>query len=131
MADCLVGGERFRLLTLVDNFSLECLSIEVGVRLTDDVVRVLERVAAERGMPQMIRVDNGPEFISTNRDLWAYFNGVKLDFSLPGKPTDNAFIESFNGSLCEEYLTQHCFSSLDEARRVTAVGREDYNRYQL
>ena len=83
---------------LVDNFSRESLAIEVGQRLTgDDVVKVLERVTAERGKPQTIRVDNGPEFISTSFDLWAYFQGVKLDFSRPGKPTDNSFIESFNG----------------------------------
>ena len=129
MADRLVGGERFRLLTLVDNFSRESLAIEVGQRLTgDDVVRVLERVAAERGKPQSIRVDNGPEFISTSLDLWAYFSVVKLDFSRPGKPTDNAFIESFNGRLREECLNQHWFSSLDEARRLTKAWREDYNR---
>ena len=129
MADRLIGGERFRLLTLVDNFSRESLAIEVGQRLTgDDVVRVLERVTAERGRPQSIRVDNGPEFISTSLDLWAYFNGVKLDFSRPGKPTDNAFIESFNGRLREECLNQHWFSSLDEARRLTEAWRDDYNR---
>ena len=129
MADRLVGGERFRLLTLVDNFSRESLAIEVGQRLTgDDVVRVLECVTFERGKPQSIRVDNGPEFISTSLDLWAYFSGVKLDFSRPGKPTDNALIESFNGRLREECLNQHWFSSPDEARRLTKAWREDYNR---
>ena len=92
---------------IVDNFSRESLAIEAGQRLTgDDVVRVLERVTAERGKPQSIRVDNGPEFISTSLDLWAYFSGVKLDFSRPGKPTDNAFIESFNGRLREECLNR-------------------------
>ena len=129
VSDRLIGGERFRLLTLVDNFSRESLAIEVGQRLTgDDVVRVLERVTAERGKPFSIQVDNGPEFISTSLDLWAYFNGVKLDFSRPGKPTDNAFIESFNGRLREECLNQHWFSSLDEAKRLTESWREDYNR---
>ena len=129
VSDRLFRGERFRLLTLVDNFSRESLAIEVGQRLTgDDVVKVLERVTAERGKPQTIRVDNGPEFISTSLDLWAYFHGVKLDFSRPGKPTDNAFIESFNGRLREECLNQHWFSSLDEARRLTESWREDYNR---
>jgi putative transposase len=129
VSDRLVSGERFRLLTLVDNFSRESLAIEVGQRLTgDDVVRVLERVTSQRDKPQSIRVDNGPEFISTSLDLWAYFNGVKLDFSRPGKPTDNAFIESFNGRLREECLNQHWFSSLDEARRLTEAWREDYNR---
>jgi putative transposase len=103
MADQLVGGQRFLLLTLVDNHSHESLAIEVGQRLTgDDVVRVLERVTVQRGKPQSIRVDNGPEFISGSLDMWAYFNGVKLDFSRPGKPTDNAVIESFNGRLRDE-----------------------------
>ena len=73
----------------------------------DDVVRVLEGVASQRGKPQTLRVDNGPEFIFRRLDLWAYFHGVKLDFSRPGKPTDNAFIESFNGRLRVECLNQH------------------------
>jgi len=129
VADQLVGGQRFRLLTLVDNHSRESLAIEVGQRLTgDDVVRVLEHVTAQRGKPQSIRVDNGPEFISKSLDLWACFNGVKLDFSRPGKPTDNAVIESFNGRLRDECLNQDWFLSLDEARAVTEAWREDYNR---
>jgi putative transposase len=93
-----------------------------------DVARVLEQVTSHRGKPQSIRVDNGPEFISRSLDLWAYFNGVKLDFSRPGKPTDNAVIESFNGRLRDECLNQHWFLSLDEARAVTEAWREDYNR---
>ena len=129
VSDQLVGGQRFRLLTLVDNHSRESLAIEVGQRLTgDDVVRVLEGVASQRGKPQTIRVDNGPEFISRSLDLWAYSSGVKLDFSRPGKPTDNAFIESFNGRLRDECLNQHWFLSLDEARAVTEAWRDDYNR---
>jgi len=129
MSDQLVGGQRFRLVTLVDNHSRESLAIEVGQRLTgDDVVRALEQVTTERGKPQSIRVDNGPEFISRSLDLWAYFNGVKLDFSRPGKPTDNAVIESFNGRLRDECLNQHWFLSLDEAKRLTEAWREDYNR---
>jgi putative transposase len=129
VADQLVGGQRFRLLTLVDNHSRESLAIEVGQRLTgDDVVRVLEHVTAQRGKPQSLRVDNGPEFISKSLDLWACFNGVKLEFSRPGKPTDNAVIESFNGWLRDECLNQHWFLSLDEARAVTEAWREDYNR---
>jgi putative transposase len=120
MADQLVGGQRFRLLTLVDNHSRESLAIKVGQRLTgDDVVRVLEQVTIQRGKPKSIRVDNGPEVCSRSLDLWAYFNGVKLDFSRPGKPTDNAVIESFNGRLRDECLNQHWFLSLDEARAVT------------
>ena len=129
VSDQLVGGQRFRLLTLVDNHSRESLAIEVGQRLTgDDDVRILEGVASRRGKPQTIRVDNGPEFISRSLDLWASFNGVNLDFSRPGKPTDNAFIESFNGRLHVECLNRHWFLSLDEARAVTEAWRDDYNR---
>jgi putative transposase len=91
-------------------------------------VRVVEGVASQRGKPQTIRVDNGSEFISRSLDLWAYFNGVKLDFSKPEKHTDNAFIESFNGRLHVECLNQHWFLSLDEARVVTEAWRDDYNR---
>ncbi len=129
MSDQLVGGQRFRLLTLVDNQSRESLAIEVGQRLTgDDVVRVLEQVTAERGKPQSIRVDDGPEFISRSVDLLAYFDGVKLDFSRPGKPRDNAVIKSFNGRLRDECLNQHWFLSLHEAKRLTEAWRGDYNR---
>jgi putative transposase len=120
MANQLVGEQRFRLLTLVDNHSCESLAIEVGQRLTgDDVVRVFEHVATERGKPKSIRVDNGPEFISRSLDLWAYFNGVKLDLSRPGKSTDNEVIKSFNGRLRDECLNQQWFLSLYEARAVT------------
>jgi putative transposase len=129
MADQLFDGRRFRLLTLVDNFSRESLAIRVGQRLTgDDVVGVLEAVSAERGTPQTIRVDNGPEFVSKSLDWWAYFNGVKLDFSRPGKPTDNAYIESFNGKLRQECLNQHWFLNLEDAQEHVDLWREDYNR---
>jgi len=106
MADQLFDGRRIRLLTLVDNFSRESLAIEVGQRFTGAAVAgVLEQITEQRGHPTEIRVDNGPEFISKELDLWAYGRNVKLDFSRPGKPTDNAFIESFNGQLRKECLT--------------------------
>ena len=128
MADQLFDGQRFRLLTLVDSFSRESLAIRVGQRLTgDDVVQTLEQAAQARGTPKSIRVDNGPEFISKSLDWWAYFNGVKLDFSRPGKPTDNAVIESFNGRLRQECLNQHWFLSLDDAQRIVDAWRTDYN----
>ncbi len=107
------------------------MAVEAGRRLAvDDVVRVLEKVTADRGKPQSIRVDNGPEFISRSFDLRAYFNSVKLDFSRPGIPTDNAVIESFNGKLRDECLSQHWFLSLDEAKRLTEAWG-DYNRVRL
>ena len=100
MSDALYDGRRFRLLTLVDNHTRESLALHVGQRLRGyDVVRVLEQVVEEHGRPQAIRVDNGPEFISKELDLRAYFQKVRLDFSRPGKPTDNALIEAFEQPL--------------------------------
>ena len=118
MSDQLNSGRRFRLLTLVDNFSRESLAIQAGQRLTgDDVVQILKQVTQQRGAhPETIRVDNVPEFILKSLDLWAYWNRVKLDFIRPGKPTGNAFIESFNGRLRQECLNQHWFLSLEDAQ---------------
>jgi putative transposase len=131
MADQLFQGQRFRILTLVDNFSRESLAVRAAQRFRgDDVVKVLETVTAERGLPTTIRVDNGPEFVSKSLDWWAYFNGVKLDFSRPGKPTDNAFIESFNGKFRQECLNQHWFLSLEDAQDVIEAWREDYNQHR-
>ena len=92
-----------------------------------DVVEVLERVGRQVGFPKTIRVDQGTEFVSRDLDLWAYQRGVTLDFSRPGKPTDNAFIESFNGKFRAECLNAHWFMSLDDARRKCEAWRRDYN----
>ena len=128
MADQLYCGQRFRLLTLVDNFSRVSLAIHAGKRLTGDhVVQVLESVSKDHGLPKMIQVDNGPEFISKSLDWWAYWNKVKLDFSRPGKPTDNAVIESFNGRLRQECLNQNWFLSLEDAQEKLDQWRMDYN----
>ena len=128
MADQLYCGQRFRILTLVDNFTRESLAIHAGRRLTgDDVVRVLEEVSSDRSKPETIYVDTGPEFASKSLDWWAHFNGVKLDFSRPGKPTDNALIESFNGKLRAECLNQNWFLSLADAQEKLEQWREDYN----
>ena len=128
MADQLDNGQRIRVLTLVDNLSRESLAIRVGQRFTgDDVVRVMEDVVSTRGAPESIQVDNGPEFISKSLDWWAYWNKVQLDFSRPGTPTDNAFIESFNGRLRQECLNQHWFLSLADAQSILDAWRTDYN----
>jgi len=128
MADQLFTGHRFRILTIVDNFSRESLAIHAGQRLTgDDVVKTLEAISKQHGTPKSIRVDNGPEFVSKSLDWWAYFNKVTLDFSRPGKPTDNAFIESFNGKFRTECLNQHWFMSLKDAQERFDDWRKDYN----
>ena len=90
-------------------------------------MRVLEGVCKEVGFPATIRVDQGSEFVSRDLDLWAYQRGVTLDFSRPGKPTDNAFIESFNGKFRAECLNAHWFMTLDDARRKCEAWRRDYN----
>jgi putative transposase len=117
MSDSLATGQRFRLLPLVDNRSRESPAIAVDRSLTGQrVVAVLERVAAQRGRPQIWQVDNGPEFTSQALDAWAHRRGVKLAFSRPGTPTDNPFIAAFNGRVRQECLDQQWFSSLEEAR---------------
>lgn len=102
------GGQRFRALTVVDVFSRESLALEPGPHLRgEDVVRVLDRIAARQGTPRHIYCDNGSEFCSRLVDLWAYHHKVEMAFSRPGKPTDHAHIESFNGSLRDECLNLH------------------------
>jgi putative transposase len=113
VADRLENGRRFRLLTIVDQFSRECVMIEVDHSLTGHrVVACLEALKKTRGLPQGIVVDNGTEFDSNAMDAWAYFNKVKLQFIRPGKPTENAFTESFNGRLRDECLNSHAFETL-------------------
>jgi putative transposase len=128
VADALFDGRRLRALTIVDNYTRECLAIDVGQRLTgEDVVATLNRIKAVRGLPQTIKVDNGSEFISKVMDRWAYEHCVELDFSRPGRPIDSAKIESFNGRLREECLNAHWFLSLDDARRKIDAWRAFYN----
>ena len=112
-------GRRFRALTIVDVYTRESVAIEVGQSLKgDDVVRALNRLKQQRGVPKVLFCDNGSEFTSQAMDLWAYQNGVKIDFSRPGKPTDNAFVETFNGTFRDECLDTHWFQTLTEARQA-------------
>ena len=104
---------------MIDVFNREALAIEVGRRLRgEDLVGVLNRLVRERGAPKHLFADNGSEFTGHMIDLWAYHRGVSLDFSRPGKPTDNAYIETFNGSLSDECLNLHWFGSLNEAKEL-------------
>ena len=131
VSDSLVDGRRYRALTIVDNFSRECLGIKADQSIAGQhVVALLERICFYRGAPRMICVDNGPEFISKALDQWAYENKVTLDFSRPGKPTDNAFIESFNGSFRDECLNANWFQSLSEARAKIDAWRKEYNEFR-
>ena len=126
--DQLSQGTKFRALTVVDIWSREGLAIEVGQRLKGEhVVEVLNRLVRQRGAPKYLFADNGAEFTGQLVDLWAYHHGVQIDLSRPGKPTDNAFIETFNGSLRDECLNLHWFETLAEARTIIEAWRRDYN----
>jgi putative transposase len=128
VSDSLAQGRRFRVLNIVDDYTKESPAMEVDTSLGGaGVVQVLERLRETRGLPEVIRTDNGPEFISRAPDEWAYQNGVKLDFIEPGKPTENAFIESFNGRFRDECLNENWFMSLQEARNIIENWRIDYN----
>jgi putative transposase len=128
VADQLVQGTRFRALTVVDIFTKESLAIEVGQSLKgENVVAVLRRIAMQRGVPKTIFCDNGSEFVGRALDLWAYVNKVRIDFSRPGKPTDNAHVESFNGRFRDECLNSHWFVSMADAKREIEAWRRDYN----
>ena len=128
VSDQLTNGQRFRALTIVDVFSREALAIQVGKRLRgENVVEVCNALVAQRGAPKRVFTDNGSEFSGRMFDLWAYHHGVRIDFSRPGKPTDNCFIESFNGSLRDECLNVHWFESMEEASARIEAWRIDYN----
>lgn len=128
LSDSLADGRRFRVLTIVDNVSRVSPAIAVGASLTGErVVALLEGLRATSGVPPRIAVDNGPEFVSKALDAWAYQNGVQLEFSRPGKPTDNAFAESFNGRFRDECLNQHWFASLEEVQQTVEAWRIEYN----
>ncbi len=128
VSDGLFNGRRFRVLTVIDDLSRECPVLEVDHSLTGQrVTRVLDRIAVTRGLPEVITVDNGPEFISKALDLWAYENSVKLRFIQPGKPVQNAYIESFNGKFRNECLNDNVFVSLHSAQKIIEAWRQDYN----
>lgn len=126
--DVLADGRRIRLLTVADDYSRESLAIEVDTSLTGQrVARVLERLRQAGKLPSVLVCDNGTEFTSKALLKWSQAHAVHLHFITPGKPTENAYIESFNGKLRHECLRQHWFTSLAEARAVVEAWREDYN----
>jgi putative transposase len=132
VADQMFDGRKFRALTIVDNFSRKCHAIYPDQSLKGtDVVNILDQLKYEqKEIPERIQVDNGSEFISKVLDRWAYENGVILDYSRPGKPTDNPFIESFNGSFRDECLNVNWFLSLQDAKEKIERWREDYNQFR-
>jgi putative transposase len=128
VADTLEDGRRFRALTVVDNFTRECPLVRPDFSLTGrKIAGWLDQLGLDRGYPRFITVDNGSEFYSREMDSWAYRHGVKLDFIRPGKPVENAYIESFNGRLRDECLNTTIFFSIDDATEKLEAWRQDYN----
>jgi len=128
VSDSLYDGRKMRSLNIVDDYSRECLATEVDTSLPGRrVVRVLEQLRERRGLPEVLVTDNGPEFAGQALDVWAYEREVRLHFIEPGKPMQNAFVESFNGKFRDECLNEHWFVSLEDARRKIEAWRQDYN----
>lgn len=128
VSDGLVDGRRLRCLNIVDDFTKQCLAIEVDKSLPGRrVVNVLQRLAETRGLPKAVTVDNGPEFVSKALDEWAYAAGLLLSFIQPGKPQQNAYIESFNGKFRDECQNEHWFMSTRHARQLIEEWRPEYN----
>ena len=128
VSDGLANGRRLRCLTIVDDCTRECLAIEVDTSITGTRVKaVMERLADLRGLPRSITVDHGPEFEGQVLDAWAYVANVQLAFIRPGKPNENAYIESFNGKFRDECLNEHWFISMAHARQIIEAWRIEYN----
>ncbi|WP_396621403.1 IS3 family transposase [Marinobacter sp. W-8] len=129
VSDALFDGRRLRLLTIIDLFTRECLGIVVGQSLKGhDVQEALTAIARFRGNPEVLKTDNGSEFAGKVMDRWAYERNIEIDFSRPGKPTDNATVESFNGRLRQECLNENWFLSLADAREKIEAWRAFYNQ---
>ena len=128
MHDALANGGTLRLFTLIDVYSRECLALKPATGFSGAAVaEILTGVAQHRALPKRILLDNGTEFTSKALDAWAYWNKVKLDFSRPGKPGDNAHVEAFNSLVRRECLSQHWFRNLEEARGILEAWRDEYN----
>ena len=129
VSDCLYNGRKFRCLTIVDDCSRECPIIVVDTSLPGArVAQVLDGLGGARGLPNTIVCDNGPEFTGSALDWWAHERGVRIAYIRPGKPVENAFIESFNGKFRDECLNENWFTSLEDAKEKIDVWRRDYNR---
>lgn len=131
MHDSLWDGRAFRLLNVMDDHNRQVLWIEVDTSLPSlRVIRVLEQLQESRGLPEMLRVDNGPEFISHRLDAWCKERGITLAYIQPGEPTQNAYVERLNGSLRRELLNAYVFRTLDEVRQRTRDWQYDYNHHR-
>ena len=127
--DALINGRRIKTFPIIDTYTRESLAIEVDLSINAQrVIRILNELALTRGLPEVITVDNGPEFISRAMDAWAYQRGVKLHFISPGRPMENPFIESFNDKFRDECLNDSCFFTIPHAREIIETWRVEYNQ---
>lgn len=128
MSDALYRGSRFRTFNVLDDFNREALAIEIDTSLTSlRLIRVFEQLNEERGLPNILRTDNGPEFLGMEFTDWCKANGIFIDYIEPGKPNQNAYIERFNRSYRTEVLDVYLFTSLDEVREITWRWMQEYN----
>jgi putative transposase len=128
MSDALYAGNRFRTFNVIDDFNRECLAVEIDTSITGRrLIRVFERLRAERGLPDVLRTDNGPEFLSGEFVAWAESVGIFIQYIQPGEPNQNAYIERFNRTYREEVLNLYLFRNLVEVRETTYWWRIDYN----
>lgn len=128
VSDSFADGRRFRVFAVIDQFTRECLVLHPGVSLgARDLTKTLAEAVRIRGRPKAITCDNGSEFTSRHFDAWAYEEGIQIDFIRPGKPVENALIESFNARFREECLSQSWFQSLVDAQAASAAWMQDYN----
>lgn len=129
--DQLVDGRCFRVLNIIDDFTREAVAVEVDTSLSGvRVARVLDRLATTRGLPKVLTCDNGSEFTSRAMQAWALRHNVRLNFTTPGRPTQNAFVESFNGRMRDEFLKQNLFYGLRDAQYSAERWRNDYNEHR-
>ncbi len=128
MKDALSNSRKIKVLIIIDEYSKKCFHVEVDTSITGKrVCEILNRTAFIEGFPEIIMIDNGPEFIGKILDEWAYRRGIKLFFITPGKPVENCYIESFNGKFRDECLNEHWLTSLGHARKEIEDWRVDYN----
>lgn len=131
MHDVLMNGRKFRTLNIIDDFNREALTVEAYFSIgSNRVISALDRIIKEKGTPRMIRVDNGPEFISSILGDWCYEKGITLHFIQPGKPNQNSYIERFNRSYRQDVLDIHLFENLDQVRYYTDEFINDYNLFR-
>jgi len=131
MCDTLCSGNRFRTFNVIDDFNRECLAVEIDSSITGRrLIRVFERLKSERGLPDTLRVDNGPEFLSGDFVAWAEQAGITIQYIQPGQPNQNAYVERFNRTYREEFLSLYLFRNLNEVREGTHRWRIDYNEHR-